>query len=170
MADALKTFREGEDILASETNENNQFLLSKLSDNAAQVQNYVESEVASIQNNVATAQATLQENITQINETFNTTPHVTEHRTTSTGWVRVWSNGFKEETGYAGVGADGDATVIFTYAFRDTMFSTFATFRQRIQTSGTDNGCAFYPTGTRTGNLVNSLPYGATLTWYASGF
>ena len=63
MAEALKTFREGEDILASETNENNQFLLSKLSDNAAQVQSYVEGEVATIKSNVASVQATLQENI-----------------------------------------------------------------------------------------------------------
>lgn len=170
MAEALKTFREGEDILASETNENNQFLLSKLSDNAAQVQNYVESEVASIQNNVATAQATLQESINQINKTFNTTPHVTEHKTTSTGWVRVWSNGFKEETGYASVGADGDKTITFTYSFSNNKFSTFATFRERIGTGGTDNGCAFYPTGNKTANLVNSLPYTATLTWYANGF
>lgn len=63
MAEALKTFREGEDILASETNENNQYLLSKLSDNAAQVQSYVEGEVATIKSNVASVQATLQNNI-----------------------------------------------------------------------------------------------------------
>jgi hypothetical protein len=67
MAEALKTFREGEDILASETNENNQFLLSKLSDNAAQVQSYVEGEVATIKSNVASVQATLQENIDTVN-------------------------------------------------------------------------------------------------------
>jgi hypothetical protein len=69
MAEALKTFREGEDILASETNENNQFLLSKLSDNAAQVQSYVEGEVATIKSNVASVQATLQNNIDLVNET-----------------------------------------------------------------------------------------------------
>ena len=73
MAEALKTFREGEDILASETNENNQFLLSKLSDNAAQVQNYVEGEVASIKSNVASVQATLQNNIDSIGELLNST-------------------------------------------------------------------------------------------------
>lgn len=67
MAEALKTFREGEDILASETNENNQFLLSKLSDNAAQVQQYVEGEVATIKSNVASVQATLQNNIDTVN-------------------------------------------------------------------------------------------------------
>ena len=68
MAEALKTFREGEDILASETNGNNQFLLSKLSDNAAQVQNYVEGEVATIKSNVASVQATLQNNIDKLAE------------------------------------------------------------------------------------------------------
>ena len=67
MAEALKTFREGEDILASETNANNQFLLSKLSDNAAQVQNYVEGEVATIKSNVSSVQGTLQENINTVN-------------------------------------------------------------------------------------------------------
>ena len=66
MAEALKTFKEGEDILASETNANNQYLLSKLSDNAAQVQSYVESEVATIKSNVASVQATLQNNIDTI--------------------------------------------------------------------------------------------------------
>lgn len=70
MAEALKTFREGEDILASETNENNQFLLSKLSDNAAQVQSYVEGEVATIKSNVASVQATLQENINTLQKTI----------------------------------------------------------------------------------------------------
>lgn len=66
MAEALKTFREGEDILASETNANNQFLLSKLSDNAAQVQSYVEGEVATIKSNVSSVQATLQNNMDEL--------------------------------------------------------------------------------------------------------
>ena len=72
MAEALKTFREGEDILASETNENNQFLLSKLSDNAAQVQQYVEGEVATIKSNVSSVQATLQNNIDELGNTIST--------------------------------------------------------------------------------------------------
>jgi hypothetical protein len=71
MAEALKTFREGEDILASETNENNQFLLSKLSDNAAQVQNYVEGEIATIKSNVSSVQATLQNNIDETKTNLN---------------------------------------------------------------------------------------------------
>jgi hypothetical protein len=72
MAEALKTFREGEDILASETNENNQFLLSKLSDNAAQVQNYVEGEVATIKSNVSSVQATLQNNMDELETKLST--------------------------------------------------------------------------------------------------
>jgi hypothetical protein len=71
MAEALKTFREGEDILASETNENNQYLLSRLSDNAAQVQQYVEGEVATIKSNVASVQATLQNNIDETKASLN---------------------------------------------------------------------------------------------------
>ena len=63
MADFLKTFIEGEDILASDANSNNQFLLSKLSDNAAQVQNYVESEISTMKSNIASVQATLQASI-----------------------------------------------------------------------------------------------------------
>ena len=72
MAEALKTFREGEDILASETNENNQFLLSKLSDNAAQVQAYVEGEVATIKSNVSSVQATLQNNMDELETNLTT--------------------------------------------------------------------------------------------------
>lgn len=72
MAEALKTFREGEDILASETNDNNQYLLSRLSDNAAQVQQYVEGEVATIKSNVASVQATLQEGINKVKEELTT--------------------------------------------------------------------------------------------------
>lgn len=66
MADVLKTFREGEDILASETNDNNQYLLSKLTDNAAQIQSYVEGEISTIKSNVASVQATLQNNLDEL--------------------------------------------------------------------------------------------------------
>jgi hypothetical protein len=73
MAEALKTFREGEDILASETNDNNQYLLSRLSDNAAQVQQYVEGEVATIKSNVSSVQATLQNNINELKALLDAT-------------------------------------------------------------------------------------------------
>lgn len=68
MADALITFSEGQDILVSEANQNNQFLLSKLSDNATQLTTYLEGQIASIQSNIASIQATLQANIDTANE------------------------------------------------------------------------------------------------------
>ena len=92
MAEALKTFREGEDILASETNENNQFLLSKLSDNAAQVQSYVEGEVATIKSNVASVQATLQNNLDQKINIADVSSYVIEEKYESNRWYRIYSN------------------------------------------------------------------------------
>ena len=71
MAEVLKTFLEGEDILASETNANNQFLLGKISDNADRLQNFVDGEITSIQSNLASAQATLQNSINELTKTVN---------------------------------------------------------------------------------------------------
>lgn len=73
MADALKTFSEGQDIKASDTNANNNFLLSKLSDNAAQVQSYVENEISSMKSQISSVQATLQTNINNLKTEFNET-------------------------------------------------------------------------------------------------
>ena len=66
MVDALITFSEGQDILASEANQNNQFLLGKLSDNARQLTTYVEQEITSMQSNIASVQATVQANINEV--------------------------------------------------------------------------------------------------------
>lgn len=63
MAEVLKEFKEGEDILASDTNQNNQILLTMLTDKATQVLNYVEENLASFQTTLATVQSTLQSNI-----------------------------------------------------------------------------------------------------------
>jgi hypothetical protein len=98
MAEALKTFREGEDILASETNENNQFLLSKLSDNAAQVQSYVEGEVATIKSNVASVQATLQENIDALSAKIKIYI-IKTYENGDSGYI-IWSNGYCEQWGW----------------------------------------------------------------------
>lgn len=71
MVDALITFSEGQNILASEANQNNQFLLSKLSDNAVQLTTYVKEQITSMQSNVASVQATLQANINNTNSKIN---------------------------------------------------------------------------------------------------
>ena len=66
MAEVLKTFIEGEDILASETNANNQYLLGRISDNAERLQNFVDGEITSIQSNISSVQATLQNSINEL--------------------------------------------------------------------------------------------------------
>ena len=71
MAEVLKTFIEGEDILASETNANNQYLLGRISDNAERLQNFVDGEITSIQSNISSVQATLQNSINELTETVN---------------------------------------------------------------------------------------------------
>jgi hypothetical protein len=108
MAEALKTFREGEDILASETNENNQFLLSKLSDNAAQVQQYVEGEVATIKSNVSSVQATLQNNIDELAAKFPI--YIIESAVDGTSGYVLYNNNFHMEWGTT-QSVDGTTTV-----------------------------------------------------------
>ena len=71
MAEVLKTFLEGEDILASETNANNQYLLGRISDNAERLQNFVDGEITSIQSNISSVQATLQNSINEMSDKLN---------------------------------------------------------------------------------------------------
>lgn len=68
MTDYLKNFAPGEDIKASETNNNNQFLLDKISDNAENIQKYVNEQLGTIQSNLSSVQKTLQQNIDQLSE------------------------------------------------------------------------------------------------------
>ena len=117
MADALKTFKEGEDILASETNENNQFLLSKLSDNAAQVQSYVEGEVASIKSNVASVQATLQNNIDEVANSRSI--YIKECSGDGKQGYIVYNNGLCEQWGRQETHGRGVYTVPFLKQYKD---------------------------------------------------
>lgn len=160
MADALKTFREGEDILASETNGNNQYLLSRLSDNAAQVQNYVEGEVATIKSNVSSVQATLQNNINDLDAKFTNifaliAPDYTKStnitsgfKATTAGWVRYRLGsdaGYRQSLAIDGVTiaenwqSPGDQRA-------GTLFITGMVFIAPEQTiTGSYNQLVFYP-------------------------
>lgn len=125
MAETLKSFEEGEDILASETNSNNQYLLSKLSDNAAQVQNYVEGQVASIKSNVATVQSTLQGNIDKANENANSKISATISKATN-GYCEL-SNGLIMQWGVtSSMNAFSSKTVAFPTSFSATPCVTVA--------------------------------------------
>lgn len=105
MAEVLKIFQEGEDILASETNANNNYLLGKISDNASTLQNYVEGEITSIQSSLASAQATLQNSINEITSKLGVVldglaPNLSAgigissgYTTPSIGWVYAYRTG-----------------------------------------------------------------------------
>ena len=124
MAEALKTFREGEDILASETNENNQFLLSKLTDNAAQVQAYVEGEVSTIKSNVSSVQATLQNNIDELaNGVGKSVAYIVESYIQDNAGYFVYSDGTIMQWGHYVITATSgakDTKVTFLKPFTTT--------------------------------------------------
>lgn len=66
MAEYLKKFTQGEKIKASETNDNNDYLLDRISDNASSIQTYVEQQINTIQSNLSSIQKTLQNNIDKL--------------------------------------------------------------------------------------------------------
>lgn len=100
MADAIITFEEGENILASETNHNNQFLLSKLTDTTKQLTEYVKQQLTSIQSNLSSVQSTLQNNINELstkitnsNESLKTyyIPNYSKGISITSGWTATKS-------------------------------------------------------------------------------
>jgi hypothetical protein len=124
MADALKTFREGEDILASETNDNNQYLLSKLSDNAAQVQNYVEGEIATIKSNVSSVQATLQNNINDLDA--KKPIYIVEVIENGYEGSILYSNNYCEQWGRPSINQDSTITVILKKPYKNNQYNISA--------------------------------------------
>lgn len=106
MAEVLKTFIEGEDILASETNANNQYLLGRISDNSERLQNFVDGEITSIQSNISSVQATLQNSINEMSDklgevindlapNMNAAISITNGwEATASGWLNIvgWSD------------------------------------------------------------------------------
>ena len=171
MAEALKTFREGEDILASETNENNQYLLSKLTDNAAQVQAYVEGEVATIKSNVASVQSTLQNNIDELQEKVETKIVVIEVIKEGDRWCRVWSDGWKEQ---GGVITNTPNTATFLKAFSNTNYTVQATYVYNVSGSSYENlGCFDRTTSSMLINRGGSgyVPQSnVKVSWYVCGY
>jgi hypothetical protein len=132
MAEALKTFREGEDILASETNENNQFLLSKLSDNAAQVQQYVEGEVATIKSNVSSVQATLQNNIDALDA--KKPIYIVEAGHDGDSGYEVYSNGKRVEWGAVShAGGEKSYVIAFKKPFETANYNVSGSWTAKAQ-------------------------------------
>ena len=69
MAD-IKIFKEGESILASDTNSNNNILLGKIEDHYVQVDNYVKGELGTIKSEVGSAKADLENRIDEVSTTI----------------------------------------------------------------------------------------------------
>lgn len=105
MAEGLKTFIEGEDILASETNANNQFLLGRISENAERLQDLVDGQITSIQSNIGSVQATLQNSINEMSDKLgsiyeNIAPNFSAGISVSSGWTAP-SSGWITVSGYS---------------------------------------------------------------------
>ena len=169
MAEFLKTFIEGEDILASDANSNNQYLLSKLSDNAAQVQSYVEGEVASIQSNVASVQATLQNNINEFETRISSRPYIIETVENGNNVVILWSNGLCEQWGLIGLSQDQDKAITLHRPYKNTSYVVNC-----IMNAG-QNGLSrgsFSVRNLTTSNFVvcNGQDISGSCHWYTKGF
>ena len=67
-ANYLKSFEDGEDIIAAEINSNNQFLLNKISSNGTATQAYVAGEVAKLTSNLANTKNALEEKLAALEE------------------------------------------------------------------------------------------------------
>lgn len=114
MAEVLKTFIEGEDILASETNANNQYLLGRISDNAERLQNFVDGEITSIQSNISSVQATLQNSINEMSDKLNAelgsmyeniAPNMNAAISITNGWVAT-ASGWLNIVGWSDAGGN----------------------------------------------------------------
>ena len=175
MAEALKTFKENEDILASETNANNQFLLGKISDNALQVQNYVEGEISAIKSSLSSTQNTLQNNINNLSTTINNTIGANGLYTTTyingTSWYREFfsDSGKKtrvwlEQGGEVYTNGQVGNRVTFLKSFSNanytiTLGRLYANFEAEGITSHDANGF----------NVANGKGWNSPVRWFACG-
>ena len=169
MADFLKTFIEGEDILASDANSNNQFLLSKLSDNAAQVQNYVEGEIATMKSNIASVQATLQVSIDALETKISNRPYIIETIENGANAVVVWSNGLCEQWGIIGLGQDQDKTIILHRPYKNASYVVNCIMN--AGQNGLSRGSFSVRNLTASGFVVcNGQDISGSCHWYTKGF
>lgn len=69
MADSLKIFQEAETILASDTNNNNRYLLDKISEIYSKLKTWLDGEVGRIFSNIQSGDATLQVELDKLKQT-----------------------------------------------------------------------------------------------------
>lgn len=133
MADYLKNFKEGEDIKASETNSNNQFLLDKISDNNSAITQYLEGELGKINSTISSGDATLQNNINNLSNTVDRKLEASMIQG-GNGYCRL-SNGLIIQWGYSNL---WQADSRYTNIFYPIPFSGQYTYR--VTVSGLNGG------------------------------
>lgn len=176
MADFLKNFIPGEDIKASDTNDNNQFLLDKISDNAQNLQEYLNQRLGVMESNIATIQATLQNNIDNlsnaIDEIKENEPEVSKGQN---GYMK-FSNGFIIQWGRIyddpAKAKYGTFTQNFSIPFSSVNYS-IAVGSNYKQTAG-DKGASIQVYPNTASNFAYSIRYeqnrGSYTYWIAVGY
>lgn len=159
MAETLKIFEENDDILASETNGNNQYLLSKVTDMSAVVQNYVEGEIATIKTNLATIQATLQNNINSL---------ITKYESGANGYI-LFANGYCEQWGRVSISQDSTKTISLIKKYKNANYNVTPIILAGLE--GLGRGTLTVSNFTvSTFNINNGLDVSGTVLWCARGF
>ena len=122
----LKFFYEGDDILASDTNANNQILLDKIDAHTVQVQSFMNSQYSALESKIESAQATLQERINELKAVLETVKsYVVETWEEGTSGYRIFSDGYCEQWGeLASTGENGQYTVDLHLTMSDNSYQT----------------------------------------------
>ena len=95
---SLKNFVAGENIKASETNSNNNFLLKQIEDNGETLDNKIDTIKSNITSQIETAKTnlnnTINNKIAEVNSVLNNRAYLKEIYENGTSGFAVWSNGF----------------------------------------------------------------------------
>ena len=156
MAD-IKVFKEGESILASDTNNNNNVLLSKINDHYTQVDNYVKGELGTIKSEVGSAKADLENKINEVKGIVNSVfvaiaPDYKSGKTltsgdkmTTHGWVN-WNGGTIGDSSTAQMYVNGVGVGYHTYyKYGDKYKTMFYVNKDDVITFTNGTSAVFYP-------------------------
>ena len=193
-ADALKTFEAGEDILASDTNDNNTYILNQITTSANQLNAQIDSLSTNVSNitnslgnyvNISGTQTVTGNKTYSAAQTFNNTITFpiceTAAETTSTAsrsrlcvviknyknggsWYREYSDGWVEQGGEG----TGNFDVTFLIEMADTHYTRWVTGSARTNTQSGHNYMHSYTT---TGAKVRGIEEsGQTTAWGIAGY
>lgn len=158
MAD-IKIFKEGESILASDTNNNNNVLLGKINDHYTQVDNYVKGELGTIKSEVGSAKADLENKISELDS--KKPIYIIDAYVNGKIGYNLYSNGFCEQWGTAeGGGTRSSLAVVLPKPYANTDYNIQIT---SINYAGDDLGKYNYTS--EAGSTKNKTKSGFTIDW-----